>query len=76
MKKLYWLAATIGLIATPIAHEVAIKQRGYLATGGEILIIPFFILVGMLIGQLWEMGQILKGMYTEDKIVFKKEKSR
>ena len=76
MRRVYLLMIVIGIILTPIAREVATNQRGYTATGGEVLIIPFFILVGMLIGQLWEMWQILKDMYIEDKIVFKKEKSQ
>lgn len=76
MKKLYWIAIMMGVVLTPYAHKMATKNRGYSATGGEVLLIPFFLLVAMLIEQLWEMGQILKGMYIEDKIVFKKEKSQ
>lgn len=67
MRKLYWLAVVVGIILTPLAHEVATKQRGYGATGGEILIIPFFLLIALLADQMYEMIMVLKSMQEKEK---------
>lgn len=67
MKRIYWLAVIAGIILTPLLHEVATKQRGYTATGGEFLIIPLFLLIALLADQIGEMITVINAMQEKEK---------
>lgn len=66
MKRLYLIVAIIGVILTPIAHKVATAQRGYWAIGGEILIVPLFMLIVL-------AGDQVEEAITEFKEIFRAE---
>lgn len=38
-----WLLLTVGLVLTAICVRVAYEERGYIAVGGEWLIIPLLV---------------------------------
>lgn len=67
MKKLYWVAGIIGIALMPVAHKMATNQRGYAAFGGELLIIPLFMLVALLVDQMREMVMVIKAMEEKEK---------
>lgn len=67
MRKVYLLMIGIGIILMPIAHQIATNQRGYAATGGEILIIPLFLLIALLADQMKEMITVVKSMQEKEK---------
>ena len=58
MRKIYWFLIAIGLILTPMAHKFETSRRGYVAIGGEFLIIPLLVLVALLIEQMYELTTI------------------
>ena len=61
MKK-YIIAILIGLAIMPKAHEIATMQRGYVAYGGEILLVPLFIVLIVLWEQMKEMFEEFKNL--------------
>ena len=67
MRKVYLLMIGIGIILMPIAHKIATNQRGYTATGGEILIIPFLMSIALLADQMREMIMVLINMREKEK---------
>ena len=40
-----WLLLTVGLILTAVCVRVAYQERGYIAVGGEWLVIPLLVTV-------------------------------
>lgn len=44
----YWLAISLGMIATPKAIETAYEQRGYVAFGGEYIVLPTVVMIAYL----------------------------
>ncbi len=40
-----WLLLTVGLILTTVCVRVAYQERGYIAVGGEWLVIPLLVTV-------------------------------
>lgn len=60
MKNKYFKALLIGMLITPTAHKIATSQRGYLAFGGEILIIPLLMLILLAIDQAKEVIRTFK----------------
>lgn len=44
-----WLLFTVGLALTAIFVRIAYRQRGYVAFGGEWLILPFLLTVRALV---------------------------
>lgn len=40
-----WLLLTVGLILTAVCVSVAYQERGYIAVGGEWLVIPLLVTV-------------------------------
>lgn len=38
-----WLLLTVGLILTAVCVRVAYQERGYIAVGGEWLVIPLLV---------------------------------
>ena len=62
MKKLYWIAITVGIISIPFARELAIRQMGYAAIGGEFFIIPLLMLIVLLFQQMYELILAVKNM--------------
>ena len=44
-KKKNWLLLTVGLILTAVCVRVAYQERGYIAVGGEWLVIPILVTI-------------------------------
>ena len=40
-----WLLLTVGLILTAVCVRVAYQERGYIAVGGEWLVIPILVTI-------------------------------
>ena len=40
-----WLLLTVGLILTAVCVMVAYQERGYIAVGGEWLVIPILVTI-------------------------------
>lgn len=40
----YWLAISVGMIGTAKAAELAYSERGYMAFGGEYLVLPVVVM--------------------------------
>lgn len=40
-----WLLLTVGLILTAVCVRVAYQERGYIAVGGEWLVIPLLVTI-------------------------------
>lgn len=38
-----WLLLTVGLVLTTICVKMAYEERGYIAVGGEWLVLPFLV---------------------------------
>lgn len=60
MKNKYFRALLLGMLITPTAIKYAGEQRGYLAFGGEFLIIPLFLLLALMWDQAKDMIEEIK----------------
>lgn len=49
-----WLILTVGLMLTAVFVRVAYLERGYIAVGGEWLVIPLLITVKSLVSSVVE----------------------
>ena len=67
MKKLYVIAIILGAILTPMAHKAATSYRGYTAIGGEILLIPLFMLLILAADQAKEVMAEFKEVFNEEE---------
>jgi len=62
MKNRYFIAFILGLILMPLAHKYATIQRGYVAYGGEILLIPLFMIGVLAADQVKEVIRTFKDL--------------
>nr|PZN08436.1 MAG: hypothetical protein DIU64_10520 [Caldicoprobacter oshimai] len=56
----YMIAVAAGVVLTPAAIRTATLQRGYVAVGGEYLIIPLAILIVFFVQEVKQMLRELK----------------
>lgn len=49
-----WLLLTVGLVLTAICVKVAYEERGYIAVGGEWLVIPLLAAIKAIIKSVVE----------------------
>lgn len=66
MKK-YIAAVIIGAILTYWGHETATLQRGYVAVGGEFLLIPLALMVVSAFDNSRELIEELKELFRRDE---------
>lgn len=50
----YWLWVVIGLLLTRKAMSIAYLERGYMAVGGEIFVLPFVLVFASIIYKIYD----------------------
>lgn len=62
----YILAALVGAFFTPMAVKAAYVARGYRAIGGEVLLIPLFVLLVKLVSLVKQLFEMLTECVDEE----------
>lgn len=57
----YWISISFGMIATPFAVQYAYHDRGYLAFGGEYLVLPVIVMGAYILKQI--ISAVLEVIY-------------
>lgn len=65
----YWLSISIGMMITPFAVQCACMDRGYIAFGGEYLILPAMVMFAYMLRQvvLAVIQMIYEMIYGEEE---------
>lgn len=62
----YILAVLLGAFFTPMAVKAAYAARGYRAIGGEVLLIPLFVLMVKLVSLVKQLFEMLAECVDEE----------